>query len=278
MSFETWLAIIGIVVGVLGILLGLIVAYIFYRKTIRTKVLAVAYTDPIPLVMTLGDITVEYMGVNISALSRVDVLLWNRGTSPIEAQDFVAPIQYKLTDQILKLEIYDKDMATSANLDSKTGILTIDLLRPGEALVVIAEIASETYRPDLQIQMKSSEMSTVIRGYRAAYPGAIAVLTILLLVIATFVMFVSSYTIVDNSIKTDVNPGPSLLGAGLFFSSTVIFPLLVGGIIFWLARKIISRATNPVAWRFSERKMKAQNIRKSFAEFKRIISIVNKQS
>ena len=89
MSFETWLAIIGVVVGVLGI----IVAYIFYRKTIRTKVLALAYTDPIPLVMTLGDITVEYMGVKIRALSRVYVLLWNRGTSPIEAQDFVAPIE-----------------------------------------------------------------------------------------------------------------------------------------------------------------------------------------
>jgi hypothetical protein len=218
------------------------------------------------------------MGVNISALSRVYVLLWNRGTSPIEAQDFVAPIQYKLTDQILKLEIYDKDMATSANLDSKTGILTIDLLRPGEALVVIAEIASETYRPDLQIQMKSSEMSTVIRGYRAAYPGAIAVLTILLLVIATFVVFVSSYTIVDNSIKIDVNPGPSLLGAGLFFSFIILFPLLVGGIIYWLARKIISKATTPVAWRFFERKIMAQNIRKSFTEFKRFISTVNKQS
>ena len=38
MSFETWLAIIAIVIGVLGILL----AYIFYRKTIRTKVLALA--------------------------------------------------------------------------------------------------------------------------------------------------------------------------------------------------------------------------------------------
>src|ERR1700686_2696330 len=211
MSFETWLAIIGIVVGVLGILLGLIVAYIFYRKTIRTKVLALAYTDPIPLVMTLGDITVEYMGVNISALSRVYVLLWNRGTSPIEAQDFVAPIEYKLTDQILKLEIYDKDVATSANLGSQTGILTIDFLRPGEALVVIAEVASETYRPDLQIQMKSSEMSTVIRGYRAACPGAIAAMTFILLVIVTFGMLVTS-TIVFGPIKTDMNSGPSLLG------------------------------------------------------------------
>jgi hypothetical protein len=229
MSFEIWLAIIGIVVGVLG----LIVAYVFYRKTIRTKVLALAYTDPIPLVMTLGDITVEYMGVNISALSRVYVLLWNRGTSPIEAQDFVAPIEYKLTDQILK--------ATSANLDSQTGILTIDLLRPDEALVVIAEVASETYRPDLQIQMKSSEMSTVIRGYRSAYPGAIAVITILLLVIVTIGMLVSTSTIVFDPSKTDVNRGPSLLGAGLFFSSTILFPLVVGGIIYWLARNTKSR-------------------------------------
>jgi hypothetical protein len=277
MSFETWLAIIGIVVGVFGILLGLIVAYVFYRKTIRTKVLALAYTDPIPLVMTLGDITVEYTGVNISALSRVYVLLWNSGTSPIEAQDFVAPIEYKLTDQILKLEIYDKDVATSANLDSQNGILTIDLLRPGEALVVIAEVASETYRPDLQIQMKSSEMSTVIRGYRAAYPGAIAGITMILLVIVIFGMFVSSFTIVNEPI-TDVNLGPSLLGFGLFFSCTILFPFVVAVIVYWLARKIISRATTPVAWRFSERKMMAVNIRQRFTEFKRFMSIVNKQS
>jgi hypothetical protein len=273
MSFEIWLAIIGIVIGVLGI----IVAYIFYRKTIRTKVLALAYTDPIPLVMTLADITVGYMGANISALSRVYVLLWNRGTSPIEAQDFIAPIEYKLTDQILKLEIYDKDAATSAHLDSQTGILTIDLLRPGEALVVIAEVASETYRPDLQIQMKSSEMSTVIRGARAAYPGAIAAITILLLVILTFGMLVSTSTIVFNPIKADVNPAPSLLGAGIFFSSTILFPLVVGGIIYWLARKTISRATTPVAWRFSERKMKALNVRQKFTEFKKFMSTVNTQ-
>ena len=278
MSFEIWLAVIGIVVGVLGILLGLIVAYVFYRKTIRTKVLALAYTDPIPLFMTLGDITVEYMGANISALSRVYVLLWNRGTSPIEAQDFVAPIEYKLNDQILKLEIYDKDVATSANLDSKTGVLTINLLRPGEALVVIAEVASETYRPDLQIQMKSSEMSTVIRGYRAAYPGAIAAITIVLLVIVILGVFVSSYTIVDGPIKTNVNPGPSLLGAGIFFSSTILFPLVVGGIVYWLTHKIISRATTPVAWRFSERKVMALNIRKGFTDFKKFMSTVNKHS
>jgi hypothetical protein len=155
--------------------------------------------------------------------------------------------------------------------------LTIDLLRPGEALVIIAEVASETYRPDLQIQMKSSEMSTVIRGYRAAYPGAIAAMTIILLVIAIFGMFVSSFTIVD-PIRTDVNPGASLVGAGLFFSSTILFPLVVGGIIYWLASKIISRATTPVAWRFSERRVMALNIRQRFVEFKKFMSTVNKQS
>jgi len=285
MSFETWLAIIGIVVGVLGILLGVVVAYIFYRKTIRTKVLALAYTDPIPLVMTFADITVGYMGANISALSRVYVLLWNRGTSPIESQDFIAPIEYKLTDQILKLEIYDKDVATSAHLDSQTGILTIDLLRPGEALVVIAEVASETYRPDLQIQMKSPEMSTVIRGYRAAYPAAIAAIagiTCLLLVVGMFGIVGASSRMVGGGdpTKSSVNPGDFLLGIGMFISSTMLFPLVVAGVIYWLAHRIISGATTPVAWRFSERKMTAfniRNVRHKLTEFKEFMSTINKQ-
>ena len=273
MSFETWLAIIGILIGVLG----LIVAYIFYLKTIRTKVLAFAYTDPIPLVMTLADITVGYMGANISALSRVYVLLWNRGTSPIEAQDFIAPIEYKLTDQILKLEIYDKDAATSAHLDSKTGILTIDLLRPGEALVVIAEVASETYRPDLQIQMKSPEMSTVIRGYRAAYPGVIASIAFLLLVVGVFGIFVASGMVSSEPTKSSVSLGDFLLGFGMFISSVMLFPLVVAVIIYSLAHKIISRATTPVAWRFLERKKTTLNIANKFKEFKKFMSTVNKQ-
>jgi hypothetical protein len=167
-------------------------------------------------------------------------------------------------------------VATSANLDSQTGILTIDLLRPGEALVVIAEVASETYRPDLQIQMKSSEMSTVIRAYRSSYPVAIAAMTVILLVIAIFGILVSTSTLVVGPTKDDVNRDAwSLI---LFFSSTVLFPLVVGSIIYWLARKIISRATTPVAWRFSERKVMALNIRQQFTAFKKFMSIVNKQS
>jgi hypothetical protein len=272
MSFEIWLAIIGIAVGVVGI----VAAYIFYRKTIRTKVLALAYTDPIPLVMTLADITVGYMGVNISALSRVYVLLWNRGTSPIEAQDFIAPIEYKLTDQILKLEIDDKDAATSAHLDFQTGILTIDLLRPGEALVVIAEVASETYRPDLQIQMKSPEMSTVIRGTRAAYPEAIAIFTFIASILAMIVMFLSSVTISKDPIP-NVSLSYVLLSFGLFLSSVIFFPVMMTGITYWLTRKIISRATTPVVWRFSQRKVKASNIRQKFTEFGKFMSTINKQ-
>jgi hypothetical protein len=275
MSFETWLAIIGIVVGVLGILLGLIVAYYFYRKTIRTKVLAFAYTDPIPLVMTLADMTVEYMGTNISALSRVYVLLWNRGTSPIEAQDFITPIEYKITDQILKLEICDKDAATSAHLDSKTGILTIDLLRPGEALVVIAEVASESYRPDLQVQMKSPEMSTVIRGNRATYPTAIAGTTCILLMLGVFGMFVASGFLYIDATKSVVSFRDALLGMAIFISSVVLFPVVVAGVIYWLAHKIVSRGTTPVAWRFLERKMATVTIRHHFMQFKKFMNVTS---
>jgi hypothetical protein len=58
----------------------------------------------------------------------------------------------------------------------------------------------------------------------------------------------------------------------------ILFPFVVGGIIYWLARKIISRATTPVAWRFSERKVMALNIRQQFTAFKKFMSTVNKQS
>jgi hypothetical protein len=130
MSIEGWLGVLGVIVGVLGILL----AYIFYRKAIRTKVLAIAYTEPIPLLMTLANVSVTYEGTTISALSRVYVLLWNRGTAPIEASDFITPICFKSADPILKLKIHDKDAAVSAHLDLQTNTIAIDLLRPGEAI------------------------------------------------------------------------------------------------------------------------------------------------
>ncbi len=47
MDLDRLLAIFGVLVGVIGLWL----AYYFYKKTVRAKVLAIAYTSPVPLVL-----------------------------------------------------------------------------------------------------------------------------------------------------------------------------------------------------------------------------------
>src|ERR1039457_5964053 len=102
MTIDTWLGLFGTISG----LIGLFLAYYFYKKSIRTKVLAIAYTDPIPLMMTMGNVEVVYEGKAVSALSRVYVLFWNRGTAPIEASDFLSPIVITTSEPVLNLQIH----------------------------------------------------------------------------------------------------------------------------------------------------------------------------
>jgi hypothetical protein len=115
MSIDTWLGLFGTISGFIGLFL----AYYFYKKSIRTKVLAISYTDAIPLMMTMGDLQVVYEGVSLRALSRVYVLFWNRGTSPIESGDFLAPIVISSSEPILNLQIHDKDAAVAASLGQR---------------------------------------------------------------------------------------------------------------------------------------------------------------
>jgi hypothetical protein len=136
MTIDTFLGLFGAITGVIGLL----AAYYFYRKSIRTKVLGIAFTDPIPILMTLGNLEVIYEGFTVSALSRVYILFWNRGTAAIEATDFLAPIKIGVAAPILNLQIHDKDAAASATLNEKDRELSIGLLRPGEAITLVAEV------------------------------------------------------------------------------------------------------------------------------------------
>jgi hypothetical protein len=59
MNIDRWIAVLALAVAAFGLLL----AYYFYIKTIRTKVLGIAYTNPIPLILPLKEINVSYLGV-----------------------------------------------------------------------------------------------------------------------------------------------------------------------------------------------------------------------
>jgi len=166
MNVDRWLAIFGIFVGVLGIVIGFTVACYFYRKTIQGKVLAIAYTAPVSLMLPVADLKANYNGREIRQLSRVWVLLWNKGTLPIEESDFIAPIKIRSKEQVLSFTIDTKDAAADIGMDEAEKKIRVKLLRPGEAVVLKIDAADEAYQPDISVQMKSADMSTFIRARR----------------------------------------------------------------------------------------------------------------
>jgi hypothetical protein len=268
MTMDTWLGLFGLLSGVVGSFL----AYFFYKKSVRTKVLAIAYTDPIPLLMTLGNIEVIYEGKVLSALSRVYVLFWNRGTAPIEASDFLAPIAITTSEPILKLQIHDKDAAVAAVLHEEATSISIGLLRPGEAITLVAEVASGAYRPDVQVQMKSADMSAFIYGLRTMYPGFVGLFVAITLILAEG-LFIFAFR------GTSPPPDP-LQDAGLLIfvltgSVAVIIlgaiPILLGVVAQKLTRGFLARSTTPVAWNFFELKLSAWTMRVRLKDFKKFM-------
>jgi hypothetical protein len=274
MTIDTWLGLFGLLSGLVGSFL----AYFFYKKSIRTKVLAISYTDPIPLMINMGDIEVVYEGKALSALSRVYVLFWNRGTAPIEASDFLSTIAITTSEPILNLQIHDKDAAVAAVLDEKTSSISIELLRPGEAITLVAEVTSEAYRPNLRVQMKSADMSTSIRGNRTLYPsiaGFVTAMVFLLMEIAIIYAW------------RDIIPSPSAGHEplpGFFIFMIMAFLAIAGGVIVVgvipfsfgfvaqkLTRKFLARTTTPVAWNFFELKMSAWTIRIRLKDFRKFM-------
>jgi hypothetical protein len=276
MTIDTWLGLFGLLSGVVGSFL----AYFFYKKSVRTKVLAISYTDPIPLMINMGDIEVVYEGKALSALSRVYVLFWNRGTAPIEASDFLSPIAITTSEPILNLQIHDKDAAVAAVLDEKTSSISIELLRPGEAITLVAEVTSEAYRPNISVQMKSADMSASIRGNRTIYPSLAGVATAMIsLLLEIAIIYAWRNIIPSHGPGAGPEPLPNffvfMLVSVLAIAAGVIvigvIPLSFGFVAQKLTRKVLARTTTPVAWNFFELKMSAWTIRIRLKDFRKFM-------
>lgn len=279
MTFDTFLGIFGSATGVLGVYL----AYHFYRKSIRTKVLAIAYTDPLPLMVAFADIEVSYEGVIMSAFSRFYILFWNQGTSPIEASDFLEPITIGCSVPILNLKLQDKDPAAAVHLDEATGKLSIDLLRPGEAVSILAEITSETSRPDIRVQMKSADMSTFISGFHFLYPGLAGTGVSIVAMVCELIMLKASRERLPIPNATSAfSPFAEDPGAFVYvttnlalvlvgFAVFMIIPLLLGGITSHITKRYMARTITPIALNFSELKLSAWNMRMQLKRFRKFM-------
>lgn len=259
-NIDRLLAIAGLVAATLSILL----AYYFYRKTVRTKILAIAYTGPVPLVLPIPGVTASYLGNTVTELSRVFVLLWNKGTAPIETQDFLTPITLKTEKQILALEIYDKDAAATATVNPQDRSVSVQLLRPGESIILRADVAEEAYKATVNVQMKSAEMNVLLLIERGIYPY----------IWATIAAFATFYGMmyVDDHTRYLVRLAEwgwlsSILG-GLSFLMFFVTTYLVGFLTFKLIKKIQANNTPVVAWRFFELQWKVYSVDQKWNEMK----------
>jgi hypothetical protein len=178
---DRWLGIIGAVFGVLGVF----AAYYFYRRTIRSKVLSISYSKPVPLLASHPTVKALYNGAAIDALSMSIFLFWNKGSAPIEASDFIEPVKLKSADKVLDIAILDEDFAADAKIDTARKEISVSVLRPNEAIIFRVIEAQEVQTIDLGIVMKSADMSSFLKFNRSNIPLAtafiVAVLSVLFL-------------------------------------------------------------------------------------------------
>jgi hypothetical protein len=271
MNVDRWIAVLALVVAAFGLLL----ARYFYIKTIRTKVLGIAYTNPIPLILPLKEINVSYLGATQTALSRVFVLLWNKGTSPIESSDFIVPITVRGGEKVLVLKTYDKDAAATVVVSVEDKTITVNLLRPGEAIILQIDAADDSYRPDLSIQMKSADMSVLLGQNRA-----------LILVVPSVLMGVLTIFFGVYILQTLPLPqwmaGEDLMAVAAQFGivgAWCLVSLLAAIATFFIARKIFFGSTvTSVALRFLDLQFRINSVVHTWKSLrKQIEAIVEKK-
>jgi hypothetical protein len=267
MNLDRWLAALGLALAVFGLLL----AYYFYIKTIRTKVLGIAYTNPVPLMLPLKEINVSYLGATQTALSRVFVLLWNKGTSPIETSDFIAPITVRGQEQILLLKTYDKDAAATVVISPEDKTVTVNLLRPGEAIILQIDAAHGSYRPDLSIQMKSSDMSVLLRQNRGV------LLAIPSILMSALTLLLGMYTFQNVPLPQWMTAGDFLAISGQFAVLGFLFLLsfIVAGATFFIAQKLLFGSTSPsIALRFFDLQFRIYSVVNTWKSLRKQIEVI----
>jgi hypothetical protein len=104
-GFDRWVGVIGLAIGLCACCL----AYYFYRKTIRAKLLAIAYTSPVPLVVADAGIVLP----DEVKRTRSFLLFWNKGTAPITESDFTRPIMIESPNEVTEVATFEKDPAST---------------------------------------------------------------------------------------------------------------------------------------------------------------------
>src|SRR5262249_25403046 len=86
----------------------------------------------------------------------------NRGTAAIEKSDFVHPIQIGPAKSVLRIVEHEQDGAAIATVNDAEKSISLDLLRPDEAIIFLIDAKDADYTPDISITMKSADMDVFL--------------------------------------------------------------------------------------------------------------------
>jgi len=247
MDFDRLLTVLGVLIGLIGILIGIAVAYYFYRKTIQRKRLAYAYTKPVSLQLPLDDVPPEYLQGGKEP-SRVLMLLWNRGTAPIEKSDFVEPIKILPTEKVLRIKAHERYGASEANIDQPKKSISIKLLRPEEAIIFLIDADDPDFNPEIVIVMKRTDASVFLRSAPTEVREMIAIGA----GGATFATLVALLTIIWAQAGPHFAEG-SLAQTAVSFASGLIASILGIWLGAWVRKRVaLWRLTPPLPYKFFE--------------------------
>jgi hypothetical protein len=238
-SIDRWLALGALIVAILGC--GL--AYHFYRKTIRTKLLAIAHSSPVPFAVADPAVSMPADAKQV----RTFVLLWNQGSAPIVETDFTKPISIDNAKEVTMVSIFDKDAASTILLDDVTKEITIKLLRPNEAVILeIVAAPRETF--SLSVEMVSADMSVFYQRNRRFPPGLeFPVVMVIALCLSLFLWWIMSASSLP----------PSLM-KGLLLLIVALIPALAIPLGNKYVPKLQRNITPSVVWHFFKLKEAAQ--------------------
>lgn len=139
--------IIGVTIGILGIVIGVVVSYYFYRKSLRTKepVYSIKSNNLISgTVSTLENLNISYKDYKVQNLTVSKILLYNQGAETITRQDIETKNRLTISSEtctfldvsILQANNYSNNVEVTLNPLSGHIVVDFDYLDKNQGVVI----------------------------------------------------------------------------------------------------------------------------------------------
>jgi hypothetical protein len=157
MSLDTYLGIVGILLGLIGLLTG----YIFYRKGIKLKqpLYAIKTDNLIQNNMAeMSGLSILWNGSSITSLSSSNLIFWNNGADTIDFNDVVKSNPLRIA-AIEGFKILDAKVTRSNNPSNS---LSVKITDGGGKAFILFEYLDQNHGGEIQIIHTGTQSSHLL--------------------------------------------------------------------------------------------------------------------